>query len=287
MFSGQLFNQTQVFIVIKAFILFSVLCSSVYLINDVMDAPKDRKHPFKKLRPIAKGDLPAWLALAIATVMVTFVLVASYALSFFFYVTVLSYLLLQLAYSLLLKQIVIMDILIIAAGFILRVYAGAFVIDAHLNVWFLLTVISVALFLASGKRRFELTILSGVTGETPSSHRSTLSLYSEKILDMYTNMFATSTWITYAIFTFQETPPVPSYGTLQLFSILPSTLEQRKWLMLTVPLVIYGVMRYLQVIYHKRSGESPERVLLSDSTLLGTVAVWVLLVIFIIYILSR
>ena len=287
MFSGQLFNQTQVFIVIKAFILFSVLCSSVYLINDVMDAPKDRKHPFKKLRPIAKGDLPAWLALAIATVMVTFVLVASYALSFFFYITVLSYLLLQLAYSLLLKQIVIMDILIIAAGFILRVYAGAFVIDAHLNVWFLLTVISVALFLASGKRRFELTILSGVTGETPSSHRSTLSLYSEKILDMYTNMFATSTWITYAIFTFQETPPVPSYGTLQLFSILPSTLEQRKWLMLTVPLVIYGVMRYLQVIYHKRSGESPERVLLSDSTLLGTVAVWVLLVIFIIYILSR
>ena len=252
-----------------------------------MDAPKDRKHPFKKLRPIAKGDLPSWLALALATVMVTFVLVTSYALSFFFYVSVLSYLLLQLAYSLLLKQIVIMDILIIAAGFILRVYAGAFVIDAHLNVWFLLTIISIALFLASGKRRFELTILSGANGETPSSHRSTLSLYSEKILDMYTNMFATSTWITYAIFTFQETPPVPSYGTLQLFSILPSTLEQRKWLMLTVPLVIYGVMRYLQVIYHKKSGESPERVLLSDSTLLGTVAAWGLLVVFIIYVLSR
>lgn len=172
----------------------------------------------------------------------------------------------------------------IASGFILRIYAGAFVINAHLNVWLILTIISVALFLAVGKRRSELEILKGTD---VSRHRNTLSKYSEKVLDMYVSMFATSTWITYAIFTFQEKPPVPRHRLVEFLINLPTTLEQRKWLMLTIPLVIYGLMRYMQVIYEKPAGESPERVLLSDRPLLTSVILWGILVVGVIYIFSK
>lgn len=219
----------------------------------------------------------------IAAVTVSLTFLFAYQLSYFFYLTCLAYFFLQLLYSLFLKQIVILDVLMIAAGFILRVYAGAFVIDAHLNAWLILTIVAMSLFLAVGKRRCELEILKG---QNLAKARSTLSQYTEKVLDIYVAMFATATWILYAIFTFQEPSPVPRHRIAEFMMNFPTPLYQRKWLMLTVPLVIYGLMRYLQVIYQKPAGESPERVLLSDKPLLGTVIVWGLLVIGIIYIFS-
>jgi hypothetical protein len=151
-----------------------------------------------------------------------------------------------------------------------------------MSVWFLLTVISASLFLAVGKRQSERTLLEGA-GIKLSGTRTTLTHYSQRLLDIYTGMFANTTWLTYALFAFQHQfiytrGPIPT-----LFSLLPRTLITQKWLMLTVPIVIYGVMRYLQLVYEQNRGESPERVLLSDRPLLYTFTLWVLMVIAIIY----
>ena len=281
-FSGFLFYSDYFYRVGLAFILFSATASSLYLINDILDMESDRKHPFKRKRPIASGELPISTALFVSILLMVISLSLSYFLSTFFFVTVLTYIALQITYSVYLKKIPILDVLTIAAGFVLRVYAGAFVIGIHMNVWFLLTVISASLFLAVGKRQSERTLLSGL-GTDPSSSRNTLQQYSQRLLDIYTGMFANTTWLTYALFAYQL-QYVRLEGRLPtLFALLPLTLTTQKWLMATVPIVIYGVMRYLQLVYEQNKGESPERVLLSDKPLLTTVIIWGIMVIVIIY----
>jgi len=149
-FSGNLFVKIYFYKVFWAFIIFSLAASASYIFNDVLDAKSDRLHPIKKRRPVASGKLSVPIALITALTLALVALYWSTTLGSLFFFLVLLYLVLQIAYSLGLKNIAIIDILIIAAGFIIRIYAGAFVIDAHLSVWFLLCVISVALFLASG-----------------------------------------------------------------------------------------------------------------------------------------
>jgi 4-hydroxybenzoate polyprenyltransferase len=281
-FSGFLFEPGYLPQLITAFILFSSVASSLYIFNDIADIQTDRRHPFKKKRPIASGDVSAASAAFFAILILASALILSAKTSFFFFLTVLAYIALQFSYSLWLKKLPIFDVIVIAAGFVLRVYAGAFAVDLHMSVWFLLTVISASLFLAVGKRQSERTLLEGA-GIKLSGTRTTLTHYSQRLLDIYTGMFANTTWLTYALFAFQHQfiytrGPIPT-----LFSLLPRTLITQKWLMLTVPIVIYGVMRYLQLVYEQNRGESPERVLLSDRPLLYTFTLWVLMVIAIIY----
>ena len=201
-----------------------------------------------------------------------------WSLSFFLFLTLVAYLILQIVYTCWLKNTPIMDVMVIALGFIIRVYSGAFIIGAHINVWLLLCIISFALFLAVGKRRSELTLIQGKI-ET----RKVLGRYPEKLLDLYTAMFANTTWLTYALFTFMF--PVFSFKgkALTLLSYLPRTFRSEKWLMLTIPIVIYGVMRYLQLIYEKNQGESPEKILTADKPMLITVSLWMLMVVGILY----
>ncbi len=251
--------------VIFAFIIFSMLTSSIYIINDIMDVEADRLHPFKRKRPIASGQLPIPVAIFAVCALLLMVIFASLFFTPFFQLTLLAYFLLQILYATKLKNIAILDVLTIATGFVLRVYAGAVVVNLHMNVWFLLTVISAALFLAVGKRQSERTLLKGRDiGET----RKTLKRYSERLLDQYTGMFANATWLTYALFTFQGGTVNPEGKALSFFTILPKTLQSQKLLMLTVPFVIFGVMRYLQLVYENNEGESPEKILLSDKPLL-------------------
>ena len=281
-FSGFLFEPGYFTQVLYAFLIFSTTASSLYIFNDIADISSDQRHPFKKKRPIAAGQLSPLVAFSFAIVLLLISLVAAWSLSFFFFLTILVYLLLQLTYTNWLKQLPIFDVIIIAAGFVLRVYAGAFVVNLHMNVWFLLTVISAALFLAVGKRQSERTLLRGV-GIDLEGTRTSLTHYSQRLLDIYTGMFANTTWLTYALFAFQQ-QFVKTEGMLPtIFSKLPRTLITQKWLMLTVPIVIYGVMRYLQLVYEKNEGESPERVLLSDVPILTAFIVWGLMVIAIIY----
>lgn len=287
-FTGGLFERELFLTTLIGFFVLSVLVSSVYFLNDIADAAHDRLHPFKKNRPIASGVLPVPYALFIAVLGIAFSLFVAVQLSGFFFFALLTYLVLQLVYTFWLKRLVVIDILAIAAGFILRIYAGAFLIDAHLSVWFLLGVISVSLFLAAGKRRAELGVLAE---KVAAKHRETLNFYSPTLLDSYLSMFATASWLSWALFTFfaeqerafyisQAVPP-------SLLSELPlAILGSGKLLMLTIPLVIFGVMRYLHIVYEGSKAEAPEKVLLSDVPLLGTIFLWGITIFLVIYVIG-
>ncbi len=283
-FTGELFNPTAFTNVFIGFFILCGISSAIYVINDIFDVKKDRLHPFKRFRPLANGDISISLAIVIAIVLMTVSLLASFFLSPAFFLITIVYLLLQLSYSVTLKHIAVIDILALAGGYILRVYAGEAVTGFHISVWILLTTISLSLFLAIGKRRNELTLISGYTSAQIAATRKSLSHYSERLLDVYASIFATSTFISYSLFSFFENSRYNAITNDLLFpEYLPDYLNNRKWLMITIIPVVYGLMRYLQDIYEKHEGESPEKVLLSDKPLLATVLIWILLVLLIIY----
>ncbi|MBI4080760.1 MAG: decaprenyl-phosphate phosphoribosyltransferase [Candidatus Levybacteria bacterium] len=284
-FTGQLFNEIALPKVIFGFVVFCGISSAIYVINDIFDIKKDRLHPFKRFRPLANGDIPIQIGILIAVGLTFLSVLWSYFIDPAFFLITLIYLFLQLSYSMILKNIAVIDILALAGGYILRVYAGEIMSGYHISVWLLLTTISLSLFLAIGKRRNELTLISQYTSAQIAATRKSLSHYSERLLDVYASIFATSTFISYALFAFFENSRNTSSFTnpLLLPEYLPDYLSDRKWLMVTIIPVVYGLMRYLQDIYEKHEGESPEKVLLSDKPLLSTVIIWVLLVLFIIY----
>ncbi len=281
-FSGFLFAEGYFLRVAWAFGLFCLLSSAVYVFNDILDVAKDRQHPFKRLRPIASGELSMAMAVFLFLLLSLSALLLGFLTSTFFFAAMLAYFGLNILYSAWWKRLPIVDVMVIAAGFVLRVYAGSFVVNVHMDVWFLLTVISASLFLAVGKRRSELTLLSGA-GIDAKRARATLIHYTPGLLDAYTGMFANTTWLTYALFSFLHPQFVPEGKVLKLFALLPRTLTVDKWLMATVPVVIFGVMRYMQLIYEKNEGESPHKVLMGDKTLLTTVVLWGVMVITILY----
>ena len=186
-FSGGLLIPEKFLTTLRGVIIFTIMTSSVYIFNDIIDLPKDRLHPYKKNRPIAKGSLPLPIALFISIIGFSTALQLAYWQGFFFFLTLFAYFILQILYSLCLKKIVIADILVIATGFVLRVYAGAFILGIHMSVWFLLCVISLALFLAAGKRRSELNIIA--KSPLKLKTRETLVFYSPELLDSYLSMF--------------------------------------------------------------------------------------------------
>jgi 4-hydroxybenzoate polyprenyltransferase len=276
-FTGTLFIESYFIRVSWAFVAFCFITSAAYIFNDIFDAKQDRLHPIKKARPIASGTLPVWLAV-LEFLGVTFLSISiAYFLDPLFLGLVLLYLVIQLSYTLIFKNFAIIDILFIAAGFIIRVYAGAVVINAHLSVWFLLCVVSVALFLASGKRRAELNSLTNTKDIT----RRSLTHYSKELLDSYVTMFGSAAWMSWALFTFFESPRATLPVWLFLAEISKAT-TINKLLMVTIPVVIFGIMRYESVIFEEKS-EAPEKVLLSDSSLVFSVILWTTLVIWILY----
>ena len=276
-FTGNLFNPDLFNKVFWAFWVFNLTASATYVFNDILDKKLDRLHPIKKARPIAAGLLPVSSGLVMAIVFSLISLYFASTMNSLFFFSVLGYLTLQAAYSLKLKNIYVIDILIIASGFIIRVYAGAFVIDAHLSVWFLLCVISAALFLASGKRRAELNVL----GETSGITRKSLTRYSENLLNSYVTMFGNAAWMSWSLFTFFESPR----ATLPVWLFLAElsrTTTINKLLMITIPVVIFGIMRYESLIFEGKS-EAPEKLLLTDKWLVASMLTWITLVIWILY----
>lgn len=275
--TGQINNNALLTNVIWAYISFCFITSSTYIINDIIDANKDRLHPVKKFRPVASGKLSP----KIATVFSLFLSIISFMiavrLNSIFFLVVISYYVIQIFYSLILKNIPIIDILIIASGFIMRVYAGAFVIDAHLSVWFLLCVISVALFLASGKRRSEINIIENSGNIT----RASLTKYKRELLNSYVTMFGNAAWLSWAMFTFFESPraTLPVWLVLAEFS---KTTTINKILMITIPVVIFGIMRYEHLIFEGKS-EMPEKLLLTDKMLISSAIIWVGMVAYVYY----
>lgn len=285
-FTGQLFHGAIFMKILLGFIVFCGLSSAIYVINDIFDIHSDRMHPFKRFRPLAHGDItiPEAISISCCLMLFSFIFASFVSPSFFFCAVI--YLFLQLGYSLFFKHIAVIDILSLAAGYMLRVYAGEFATGFRVSVWLLLTTIALSLFLAVGKRKSELTLISHLPAASLEATRKTLSHYSDTLLDMYASIFATATFIFYALFTFLQQP---EGSKITLGILLPDylpTFFQRKWLMVTIVPVVYGLMRYLQDIYEKHEGESPEKVLLSDVPLLTTVTFWVFLVIIIIYVIG-
>lgn len=278
--TGQLFDTSLVITTIKAFIIFCMLSSSNYLFNDVLDAPKDRKHPFKKNRPIASGAIPPQTALLFSALLLFLGLLGSLSVNGGFFLMSLLFALLAYSYTLFLKQFAVVDIIVIAFAYFLRVYAGEAATGYHLSIWLSLAVFSLSLFLAIGKRRAELTLIQNYAGASPKDTRATLGLYSERLLDTYTSMFANATWITYSFYTFFERPPKSEWMyRVFLDDVFPT---ERKWLMATIPIVLFGIMRYMQLIYEGK-GESPEKIVTSDIPLLTTIMLWGIFLIVIIY----
>lgn len=276
-FTGDLFESLFFIKVLLAFVAFNFATSATYVVNDIFDAKSDRLHPIKKLRPVASGRLPVTFAVIEALGFAILALLLAAGLNSLFYYTVLTYLAIQVLYSVGLKNIPILDILIIAAGFIIRVYAGAFVINAHLSVWFLLCVISVALFLASGKRRAEINIVKNSEAVT----RKSLRLYKKELLNSYVTMFGNASWMSWALFTFFESPKA-SLPVWLFLAELSRTTTINKLLMVTIPIVIFAIMRYEALIFEGRS-EAPEKVLLTDKALMATVIIWIIIIVWIFY----
>jgi 4-hydroxybenzoate polyprenyltransferase len=275
--TGTLFEKGLFINVFWAFISFGFATSATYILNDILDVKLDRLHPTKRGRPIASGKLPVSIAAIESLILSLVSLFIAQSLNQLFFWLVAGYLIMQVLYSLGLKNLPIIDILIIAAGFIIRVYAGAFVIDAHLSVWFLLCVISVALFLASGKRRAELNVLE----KTNEVTRKSLTRYRRELLNSYVTMFGNASWMSWSLYTFFESPKA-SLPVWLFLAELSKTTTINKLLMLSIPLVIFGIMRYQAVIFAGKS-EAPEKVLLTDKPLVISIFLWVILIYWILY----
>lgn len=254
-FSGRITEQTALANDLFAFVVFCLISGAVYLMNDLRDLEQDRHHVKKRMRPLASGALRPRVAVGAATALVIVALVSAVAISSEFAAIALGYLLLHIAYNLGLKHIVILDVMMISAGFVIRAAAGSVAVGVEASPWLYMCAALLALFLGFGKRRHELFLLEGEAG----SHRAVLEDYSPQLLDMLLSTVTAATIIAYSLYTF--------------FS--PAA-ERHNYLMLTIPFVVYGVFRYVYLMYMRNLGGSPEEILLTDVPLIITVVMWLL-----------
>jgi len=267
-FSGHLLIDYQFFPVLKGFLIFCILTSAIYLLNDFKDREKDKLHPGKKSRPIASGKLKPQVALVAYFILGIIGLIASYFLSEYFFSTAVIYFVLLSSYSLFFRNVIILDGMFVAFGFVLRVWAGAFIAAEPISSWLIICTVATALLISFGRRRCELTILKKKAAE----YRETLSIYPEKLLDVIITTVTAFTLMSYALFTFFN----PVNGISQAFtSLLPEYWIDSKWLMATIPVVIYGVLRYLYLIYEKDTAATPEQAIFRDLPLATSIALWI------------
>jgi len=263
-FNRQLTDLQPFLITALAFFLFCLASSVIYIFNDLVDIKTDKNHPQKQLRPLASGKLKKTTAITAAVLLSIVVIPASFVLEFWFAVILCTYLLLMLAYSLWLKHFPLIDVMIIAAGFVIRVAAGFVIIKTSLfSPWLFVTTTFLALFIALGKRRSEVDLLEANAGE----HRRVLNGYSLELLDQLLNVVLSVTLMTYCLYTFSASPAPNNYS-----------------MMLTIPFVIYGLFRYLYLIRVSHITGAPEEVVLTDRPMQIDILLWGLTVILIIYI---
>lgn len=254
-------------LLIKTFGAFSIFClvsGAFYIFNDLQDREEDRAHPKKSQRPIARGEIRPAEALALFFLLAAGGLTAAFFLGRSFFLAVGIYFLLQLAYSLRLKQVVILDIFVIAAGFVIRVVAGGLVIAVPISSWLLICTTLLALLLSMGKRRHELVILENRAVE----HRAILKEYSAYLLDQMIAVVTASTLIAYCLYTISE-DTIQKFGTSNLI-----------W---TAPFVLYGIFRYLYLVHLKGKGGSPEEIIIQDKPMLLNILLWIGTVILVLY----
>jgi 4-hydroxybenzoate polyprenyltransferase len=260
-FGGKLLEPTAVASATLAALAFCLLSSGFYLINDVRDRDADRLHPIKRLRPVPAGELAPRTAALIGATLIVLAIVGSAFLSWGLLLVFLAYASLMAAYNLGLKEIVIVDVFAIAAGFVLRAIGGAIAVDVSISPWLLMCTVLLALLIGFGKRRYELAAL-----ENAAEHRRNLNLYNRPLLDQAVAVTAAGTLIAYAVYTFDS-----------------ESAQYHHRMMLTVPVVAYGIFRYLYLLYLGGQGGAPETMLLTDRPLLASVAAWAVASAFLFY----
>ncbi|NLE50991.1 MAG: decaprenyl-phosphate phosphoribosyltransferase, partial [Chloroflexi bacterium] len=270
-YAGILFDQQMLEVepfarVTLAFVLLCLSASAIYVINDLVDIERDRLHPRKRERPLPSGQLPVPWAVGAAIVLPLLALSIALLVSPPLALVLLAYLALHIAYSFWLKNIVLIDVFAIAAGFILRVVAGIVVIDVtHFSPWLYLCAGLLALFLAVGKRRQELLLLA----DDASDHRAAYKSYNMALLDDMLRMVTTGSVITYMLYTIEA-----------------QTIRSNEYkMLLTIPFVVYGIFRYLYLIHVEGEGSAPDELLFKDWPLLLSVVAWVASVGVILYLL--
>jgi 4-hydroxybenzoate polyprenyltransferase len=264
LFGRRLFDGADLLLVACAFAAFSVVSSGVYLLNDLLDRERDREHPEKRNRPIASGQLPVGVAVVALLLLIGGGVAAGFAVNSGLGRILLLYVGIQALYSTWLKRVVIVDVFCIASGFVLRVLAGAVVLDLYLSSWIILTTIFLSLFLALCKRRAESVLLEG-RGE---DHRETLKEYLPGFLDQIIGVTTASVVLCYSLYTL-DARTVAEFGTRNL--------------VFTVPFVIFGIFRYLFLVHLRRGGASPVKTLMMDPALLVNGLAWALCSVAIIY----
>ena len=247
-----------------AFVAFCILSGCVYMINDVADREKDKKHPTKCLRPIASGMLSPTVALGMITIFLSLSLVGGYLVDIELFAILVIYFLINLAYSTLLKHVVLLDVFVIAVGFVLRVIGGGAAIHVELSSWLLLCTLLIALFLALCKRRHELVLLE----DDASSHREILGQYTPYFLDQLIAVVTASTVVSYALYTMSDNV-YKNFGNNDL-----------KY---TIPFVIYGIFRYLYLVHRKDEGGNPTEMMMSDVPMLVNIGLWAFVVGIVLY----
>ena len=264
MFGGRLLEPSAVTSAVAAFAAFCALSSALYIFNDLADRDADKQHPLKSMRPIASGQLSPAIAAIVGIGLAGGALVAATLTRPELGLVAAAYLVLMLLYSAALKHLVIIDVLVIAAGFVLRAIAGAVAVAVPISHWLLVCTTLLALFLALSKRRHELTLL----GEGATGHRRILEEYSPYLLDQMIAVVTASTLVAYTLYT-TDAETAARLGSRRLG--------------LTIPFVLYGIFRYLYLVHQKRGGGSPSTMLVTDRPLLACVALWALSVAVILY----
>jgi 4-hydroxybenzoate polyprenyltransferase len=252
---------------LKTTLIFAAFClisSAVYIMNDLVDIEKDRQHPRKRLRPLASGQLDPRLAAATAVVLGIISLGAAFWLSFWAGVVLVVYLIQNVAYSFWLKNVFIVDVMVLSLGFLLRVVAGVVVVQVtNFSPWLYICVTLLALFLGFGKRRHEIVLLEG----DASNHRASLAEYNLPLLDQIITIITTSTLVAYTFYSFDA-----------------ATALAHNKMLVTVPFVFYFIARYLYLVHVKHQGGAPDELLLEDKPLLVNSALWALTVLVLIYV---
>ena len=260
-FGGKLLQPAAVANAALAALAFCLLSSGFYLVNDVRDRDADRLHPVKRLRPVPAGELAPRTAVLLGVILVLVAMAASALLSWSLLLVFVAYAGLMTGYNLGLKEIAILDVFAIAAGFVLRAVGGAIAVDVSISPWLLVCTMLLALLIGFGKRRHELVALDNAKG-----HRRNLSVYNQQMLDQSVAVTAAGTLIAYAVYTFDS-----------------ESAQYHHRMMLTIPIVAYAVFRYLFLLYLGGQGGAPEAMLLTDRPLLASVAAWAAVSAFLFY----
>ncbi len=264
-FSLNLFHLDYLKLTMMGFFLFSLLSGCVYIINDLVDYNKDRNHPEKKNRPIASQCLKKSYALTAVILLLPVSISAGFLINERYGIIQIVYFVMQLFYSFFGKNIVILDVMLISFGFVLRAIAGSFVIEIGISHWLLICTLLLSLFLALCKRRHEyITTKCNGTGKT----RRVLEFYSVDFIDQMISVVTASTLMAYILYTISS-DVVEKFNTSNL--------------LFTIPMVLFGIFRYLYVVYILKKGSSPEKVILSDIPMIINLIIWFIVVVFVLY----